>query len=165
MIMIDDRLKEGKEYLEKISPEICAFLNRIATGNNGACVIGFIFSGQPRAFMKFGNVGNQGDDFVRITTVLATLAGEAALGHYPGTPFLEILGSRDFKELNQEDPDKLSEDLARLVMSGMEGPEFQMQCMDLANRFFAAKYPPPPEEPPSPMEPPLDQAPEAPNVG
>jgi hypothetical protein len=151
-----DRTPEGKEYLEKAEPVIKNFLNRVVTDNPQACVTGFIFSGVPRAFVKFGNVGNQGEDFVRINMVLASLVTQIMHGEFPTTPFLEVLGAQNFKELNQEDPDLLAEELARQVMTGLEGPEHQATCFDLAARYFQAKYPP---EPPKPKIVPVGEPP------
>lgn len=125
------------EALEKLRPNIERLI-RDVDNNPAACVTGFIFTLNPKGFIKFGNIANSGDDLIHLHMVLASLAAEATENptDYADVPFADVhMGD---KPLGQA-PEEIADALARSVLVTALEPEHTAQALELAQRYMQAR--------------------------
>lgn len=135
---------EFDKLLERLKPDI-ERLSRKVAASPASAITGFIFSMNPRGFIKFGNIQNKGDELIRLHMVLASLAAEMEESgkNYGDVPFVDIDAGQ--QPLGQA-PEEIADELARSVLiSGLE-PGYADKAMILAQRYIQSRRTTPPEE-------------------
>ena len=135
---------EFDKLLENLKPDI-ERLSRKVDASPASAITGFIFSMNPRGFIKFGNIQNKGDELIRLHMVLASLAAEMEESgkNYGDVPFVDIDAGQ--QPLGQA-PEEIADELARSVLiSGLE-PGYADKAMILAQRYIQSRRTTPPEE-------------------
>lgn len=121
--------------LEKLRPAIERLVSQ--ADDPTTVITGFILSTDPRSMIRFGNVGNQGSNLVRLHLALAMWAAEMYPNNpYPDIPFADV-GPRDTSV--KEDALALADELAQaVIISGMEHTHTD-KIIDLARRYAVAR--------------------------
>ena len=128
-----------EKALEKLKPEIDRLVRKVDELPS-ACITGFIFAINPKGFIRFGNIDNQGEDLVSLHRTLSSLAVIMAKENpFPEVPFRDVSDAFLQKPFLGQTPEEIADALAaEVLVTGME-PQHVAACLSLAEKYIQSR--------------------------